>query len=89
MTQTRMSEHVLSATLLKRRQGPGRYEPLIAFTTVKPLSRKATALGALALVIVSLRTGVAVKRVELGMGSAAAVFATYHVLAVVSGILVE
>ncbi|WVQ86089.1 hypothetical protein IAT38_008257 [Cryptococcus sp. DSM 104549] len=46
--------------------------PLVALTTLTPSKKsQGQGLGALALVVLSLRTGLAVRRVELGVGSAA------------------
>ncbi|OCF34494.1 hypothetical protein I316_04009 [Kwoniella heveanensis BCC8398] len=61
-------ESILSMRLLDR----GSQGPLVAMTTHTSSSRK-SALGSLAMLVVDLKTGIVVRRLELGPGSAAEV----------------
>ncbi|KAK8850587.1 hypothetical protein IAR55_004506 [Kwoniella newhampshirensis] len=74
-------EQVLSARLLERTAAWNEHGPLVAFTTITLASRKSS-LGLLALAIVSLRTGTAISRIELGTGTAAAVHSATRAIAV-------
>ncbi|WWD20766.1 hypothetical protein CI109_105243 [Kwoniella shandongensis] len=74
-------EQVLCARLLERTADWKERGPLVAIITVT-LAARSSALGALALVIVSLRTGIAIRRIELGTGTAAAVHSTTRAIAV-------
>ncbi|WVR08661.1 hypothetical protein IAU60_005719 [Kwoniella sp. DSM 27419] len=69
-------EIVLSMRLIE-----GAKISMVILTTLRPASRKST-LGALALVLLDLQTGVAVRRIELGIGSAAAVHVSPRVIAI-------
>ncbi|KAK6906527.1 hypothetical protein I203_100512 [Kwoniella mangroviensis CBS 8507] len=72
-------EQVLSMVMLKN---GAEDEPLVAMTVLSPSSRKSTK-GSLALVFINLRTGLAVRRIELGTGSAAAVHSSDKAIAAI------